>query len=590
MAHSTILIEFIDVPDVDQVLYIAEESLSINLSETFKTIRSTSNQAAIPHFYPDDGINPDRFSGFICENYKDAVNLDANLLGQFTIGWTNGPTNSGIGSVLITANFSDAVFSVDLNSTSAIITIVNEGSVPVDPPPTYDVTPLSLNFNVVKSVPGTVSQPLTITTPSAWTITATLPSWLQLSAVSGSGNSVVNVTPINYSAMVAGDHSFSFNVVTGGETFSITIILTVYDFIQNPFLPGKLYFTQELDYLKFSSITPGTYIDFTIEIKVFKINTYEPIIYNRTYKFPLFQGKGDFHIGTLVHNLFEEIQELSDFIPDLKTNYYKRQYRPAEITVSFEEKTFGTTVPGLISIDMPMFKMVKGFKPFTTEGELTLLTVAQQEITRITPKSIIGTSFIYVGTPRIVVKKNNVIIEDFTISPVANQVIYSYFRFINKLKSGDSIDIIIVNGLETRTSRFLVFQNGLENTYFFFENNNQMLEPFEFSGRRRVSSPLKHTTTPKFKNLYAYDKKVDTDVKQTFIVNTGQLGKADHRIITALSASLNVWCSFDNPDGPYFKVDATTTKIDNQDTSTSEEDQNVEFNILENANASIYPR
>jgi hypothetical protein len=31
-------------------------------------------------------------------------------------------------------------------------------------------------------------------------------------------------------------------------------------------------------------------------------------------------------------------------------------------------------------------------------------------------------------------------------------------------------------------------------------------------------------------------------------------------------------------------------RIDNQDTSGSEEDFNIEFNILENANASIYPR
>jgi hypothetical protein len=51
-----------------------------------------------------------------------------------------------------------------------------------------------------------------------------------------------------------------------------------------------------------------------------------------------------------------------------------------------------------------------------------------------------------------------------------------------------------------------------------------------------------------------------------------------------------IWCSLDNPEGPYFRVDATTNRIDNQDTSGSEEDFNIEFNILENANASIYPR
>lgn len=590
MAYSTILIDFIDIPDVDQAISINETTLSIGILEVFKNERYSANQTKLPLFEPADGIHPDRFYGFVSEFLKNALNLDYNTSGQFTIVATNGAINTGIGSVLITANFANAVFSKISNTTSANITITNEADVPVDPPPTHSVTPLALTFNVVTAVPGAASKPVTITTPSAWTIADTLPDWLQLSALSGSGNAVVDVTPVDYATMAADDYTTTFNVVIGAETFVVTVNLTVYDFIQNPFLPGKIYFTKELDYLKFSSINISTYIDFAIEIKVFKINTYEPIIYNRTYKFPLFQGKGDFHIGTIVHDLFDEIQELSDFVPDLKTNYYKSQYRPAEITVSFEEKAFGTVITDLVTIAIPMFKMVKGYRPFTTEGELTLLSVAQQEITRITPQSFVGTSFIYVGTPRIVVKKNTDIIDDFTIPEVVDHVIYSYFRFVNNLKPGDSLEIIIVNGLETRTQRFLVFQNGMVNTYFFFENDNQMLEPYEFSGRRRVNPDFKHITTKKIKNLHVYDSKVKTTIGESFIINTGQLGKADYRMIVALVASPNVWCSFDNPEGPYFKIDSTTTKMTTQDTSTSEEDFAIEFNLLEDANASIYPR
>jgi hypothetical protein len=43
------------------------------------------------------------------------------------------------------------------------------------------------------------------------------------------------------------------------------------------------------------------------------------------------------------------------------------------------------------------------------------------------------------------------------------------------------------------------------------------------------------------------------------IINTGQLSKNDHRVLTALIASDKVWCSLDN-EGPYFRVDATTTE------------------------------
>lgn len=416
---------------------------------------------------------------------------------------------------------------------------------------------------------------------------------------SGSGTAEVLVSLSNYydgdvmfsdSDLTGSFSVFENDILKGNIGYAISVI-RLSDFLSNPFSPGKLYFTQQLDYLAFNSETPGTYIDFNIEIKVFKINTYEPIIYNRPYKFPLFRGKGDFHIGSIVHELFEEIQDLADFVPNLKSNYSKTQYRPAEITVSFQEKTFGATVPGLVRSTIPMFKMAKGHKPFTTENQLALLTVSQQEVTRITPNSFVGTSFVYFGTPRIIVKKNNVVIDDFEITEAdTDKVIFSYFRFVNDVKPGDSLDIIIVNGLETRSQRFLVFQKGMESTYFFFENDNQILEPYEFSGRRRVNSTLKNNTTTKFKNLYSFDSKVKSTIGQSFIVNTGNLTKTDHRIITAIMASTKVWCSFDNPEGPYFRVDATTSKINNQDTSSSEENFDIEFNILENANASIYPR
>jgi hypothetical protein len=77
-----------------------------------------------------------------------------------------------------------------------------------------------------------------------------------------------------------------------------------------------------------------------------------------------------------------------------------------------------------------MFKMAKGFKPFMTENQLALLT-AQQEITRITPQSFVGTSFVYFGTPRVIVKKNNAVIDDFEIEEAdadRNFFLFPFFR------------------------------------------------------------------------------------------------------------------------------------------------------------------
>lgn len=606
MAYSSILIQFTAVPAHDEVLNIMEESMGLSLFETFQYSRTTDYETDIPDYFS----SPSRYEGFVSENYKDAFNLDHNSTDLFTVEWINGAVDSGIGSVAITANFPNAIFSIDIASAPVIIEI--ENAPPVDPEPIFSFSPSSINF-IHQQNDSRPLQPITLTgnlwkviakpnfilstsTPGV-TINSVTDSLGTYFIASGSGNAILGVgLDVYYDSEAVfspSDLSGTFAILKNDVGFGVinwTVnVARISSFLNNPFSAGNLYFTKALDFLKFNSTNIGTYISFDIEIKVFKINTYDPIIYNRPYKFPLFKGKGEFHVGTIVHNLLEEINNLAEFIPSLKTNYYKAQYRPAEITIYFEEKTFGASVPNLISANLPMFKMAKGYKPFMTDGQLALLTVSQQEITRITPQSFIGTSFVYFGTPRIVVKKNNLIIDDFEIEPIETQVIYSYFRFLNDVKPGDSMEIIIIKGLETRSQRYVVFQNGMESTYFLFENDNGLVEPYEFSGRRRVFTPLKHITTPRFKNLYTSNVKVKAEIEQTLTINTGQLTKTDHRVVTAICKSLNAWCSFDNPSGPYFKVDSTSAKIANQDTSSSDESFDIEFNILENADASIYP-
>jgi hypothetical protein len=606
MAYSKITIRFFEVPTIGDSISISESSLGLILYEIFTTSRTRSSETTRPKNLVQSG-----YSGFASDNYKAALDLDYNSTELFEIISTNGAPNSGLGEVVIYANYPNAVFSV-VGSINFDHEIIIENETTTIPDPVFSFSPASVSFshvqfeprqNEIISITGDlwkiVGKPnfvLSTSNPGVVISPVTDASGTYFVA-SGSGSAVVAISLGDYYDSDVHftpsdlDGTFSVlknDVLFGTITFHVSV-LQISNVMTNPFIPGNLYFTKDLDFLKFNSSIAGTYISFSIEIKTFKINTYEPVIYNRSYNLPLFQGKGEFHIGTIVHDLLEEIKDLSEFVPNLKTNYYKSQYRPSEISISLKEKKFGATVPGLISFNLPMFKMAKGYKPFMTDGQLALLTVSQQEITRITPKSVIGTSFVYFGSPRVVVKKNNIILEDFVIAPSVNQVIFSYFRFINDLKPGDSLEIVIIKGLETRSQRYLVFQNGLENTYFFFENDNGLVEPYEFSGRRRVFTPLKHITTPKFKNLFTHNSKVKTDVDQTLMVNTGALTKTDHRIITAICKSLNVWCSFDDSAGPYFKVDSTTTKLDNQDTSSSDEAFDIEFNILENTDANIYP-
>lgn len=70
------------------------------------------------------------YSGFISNNYKTAFNLDYNSASLYTVNSTNGPVDSGTGTVEIIANFSGAVFVAGTNTSDAVVTIVNESAVP----------------------------------------------------------------------------------------------------------------------------------------------------------------------------------------------------------------------------------------------------------------------------------------------------------------------------------------------------------------------------------------------------------------------------------------------------------------------------
>lgn len=119
MVYSFVDIDFVSVPDPNQAIFLVETSQGINILETFKAFRLAANQTKIPKFTTT-------YLGFISTNYKDAVNMDANVTNIFTVQWTEGIAGSGLGTVRITANFPNAVFEVDLNTTDAVISITNE--------------------------------------------------------------------------------------------------------------------------------------------------------------------------------------------------------------------------------------------------------------------------------------------------------------------------------------------------------------------------------------------------------------------------------------------------------------------------------
>jgi hypothetical protein len=464
-------------------------------------------------------------------------------------------------------------------------------------PAGLSIEPEALEFDVVIGDELPQHQSLNISSDANWSIISGIPEWLYISQFSGFGNEDVIIVPNNFENLADGVYTANLVFLSDGMEVVLPVTMILTASVRNPFNADKLFFTRDEDYLSFNSRNLDTYIEITLQVRVFKINTNQFRDYERIYKLPLFKGKAKFHPGTAVHQLLNEIQALSEQVPSVDMNYTKSQYQPAQVLIKYREILYvvGRIVTiKLIKGETVLFQMIKGTSPYITNSKLALLTVSQQEFSRLTPNSILGISFTFPGTPYLIVKRNTVIIDELFLTPFSpaesEKIIYSYYRFLNGFDPGDIIEISLVNDLETRTQRFIVMQPGPESAFFLFENQNGLIEPFEFSGRRRVSSSVDHLLSEKLINLNATTRKVSATNKQSFIANTGQLLKTDHKIVNAIIKSENVWVSFDTPFGPYIKVDAITNKMVHQDTVSNEDDFDIEFNILENTDATIYPQ
>ena len=454
--------------------------------------------------------------------------------------------------------------------------------------------PEEVTFEVIVGGPQPIPKTVALLADASWAITSLVPAWLDVSHLSGSGNATVTLTPQNFEGMAAASYVAFLHITNGNVTKSLRVNLNLQVFATHPFFPGELFFTRDLDYLSFSSATANTYIQLELRIRVFGINTFAEREYIRLYNFPLFQGRGKFHIGSIAHTLLEEISEMTDYAPSATSNYFKAQAQPVKIEISYQEKSYDIdSDDSLVSGTIQEFKMLKGNRPFMTASGLALLTVAQQEVTRITPNSVISTSFRKNGPILLQYLINNVIEEELIVSAFpsngVDKEVFSYYRFVNELRRGDMVEIRTLSDNESRSQRFMVFPRGLESTFFFFQNANGQMESFEFTGRRRISSNYQHIAATEFKDLFSRERKVKSDNKQTMTVNTGQVSPIEQKVVDALIKSETLWCSLDDAKGPYFRVNATSSKLSNQDTSTTDLDFDVEFNILENANVTLYP-
>jgi len=131
MAYSKITIIFNSVPNSGSVYFDVE---SINYSafvrESFVAKRLGSYQVERPKLVYDETTGESKYNGFVSDFYRTAFNLDFNSSGLYTVESIRGDIGSGLGTVIITANFSGVEFNDESASADVTFIIENEPALP----------------------------------------------------------------------------------------------------------------------------------------------------------------------------------------------------------------------------------------------------------------------------------------------------------------------------------------------------------------------------------------------------------------------------------------------------------------------------
>ncbi|OHT44420.1 hypothetical protein [Flavobacterium tructae] len=148
MANSKITIQFNSVPIYNQSVYFDQHSdiTSMFARETFVGQRLGQYQAELPKDITTETSPETIYSGYASDLYKRAFDLDFNTSNLYTVESTRGPAGSGIGTVIITANFAGAVFLNESADGDVTFIIENEPALPA-----FNIT--EVNFGQALSTP-----------------------------------------------------------------------------------------------------------------------------------------------------------------------------------------------------------------------------------------------------------------------------------------------------------------------------------------------------------------------------------------------------------------------------------------------------
>jgi len=549
------------------------------------------------------------FSHTIDENLPAPVTFYVNVLGSYTLNFAKifsitgrGLVDESTKKIYVKRANGKQSFTVYLNNTveflgagshTSAITIKHSDGQLILPvnifiSPTNEITvePNFFSFESIIGVKEASRQHIRIVSPLPYTYE--IPPWLYIAGI-GSQNLQGLVDPVDSVNFFPGTYEGNIKLTSAAGTVSIPVKYVIKANSYTDLLPSKLNFTKDQINIIVATKTIGAYIAASIFIKYFDFSG-EEFSKTITTDLPIFDGKADFHPGTLVDSLMPGIKNVTDFIPvniDSKINKPFPYYKPAVLNVKLDKIVYSNGVT-LSSNTLNNILFVKGSSPVNYKDENGI--AFSEHPVRVTPNSYgMFNFFKRSGLHTIKIYLNGKLEKSITHDTVLDSV----FGMILSFKDYKEGDLVFVNleGEEgtTLVKQFYVFPENIESYHIAWVTEHEQIEMLEFTGAITIGSKYKRVENTVFKNLVNVKEILDTTKEQSLTVNTGWVLKNNHVLIDSLVRSKIAWLFLPGTDSTIPLVPKSDA-LSNYNSERAVYAYDINFTINPENDAKVYPR
>lgn len=434
----------------------------------------------------------------------------------------------------------------------------------------FALSPTTLNFEWLRGSALPASQILHIFSDDEWEI-VNKPSWVFIPVTSGNTSATLDVSINNITNMAPGLYTGQIEIIYqgSGDTYLVEVSLNIFNFLETDLEPGKFYFTKDAHWLNFQSNRDNTYINIILNMMV---NHWDGTwqTFERVYKLPLFQRKGNFHIGEVVHQLLAHWKNDDTYHGGLRPEPKAARIDAhiKEVDLDTEDIYFQTDILSLKYLKGKYVNDILDSNPNKTRlfiGEYLEFNILVRDV-----------SFFQI--------ENN-IDGNTTFTPIMNfwsNNVYKYLYTPYNLPLG-SISYLVHNSAK---KYFVAFAKSRHFSKIIFENSYGLPENFYTNGKWQLNANYKSFENKVRKDLAEVKETALVLATQKLIIHTGFIFKEEVPALDALMKSRQIYIYNDKLDG--VQIRPRTKRLVTKDYDTQMLDYKLEFELIENTDDKIY--